>query len=320
MGANDIEPVQSRGQWWNGSYPINIREILDIKIALANSYEKFDLALTTLNHDSKTPAPDELGKPYACDYFTMRAWLLNRVGKFDLAVADLKELTAKSNLEDLRCYNGFEVRGESNLGLGNFEAAIADFTIALGGQLMPRSEEAYRKRGIAYLKTGQYEKAVEDFTQYMKYRTASAEVLRLRAEAYRLAGKESNALEDERLAFGRENGAAYGRALVARKHALYGKLVMPNGTPIDPDNAQVLLRYSDGTREGSLPIVDSEGRFEFSYMKPLGFFIFAYCDVAEGGVMKRYFVRTPVIPPKEGLMGPLVLTLDKSVIKGSPKK
>jgi len=77
---------------------------------------------------------------------------------------------------------------------GDWEGAVADLTLAISKE--PRLPDTYLQRGRLYLKKGQHENAIKDFTMAIE-RKPSIVAFRARGKAYKAAGEEEKAKEDE---------------------------------------------------------------------------------------------------------------------------
>ncbi len=295
--------------------PLLLSNIYLEKAYVARRFGRNDLVLSSLG---AAEALIDLSKKTSLDralFYSLRSHAMVDLGMFDEALAALDKAMLKSMELDRLSYGFSETRGDAYFGKEDFAAAITEYSEGIEKNDTGSSREIYGKRGIAYLRSGNEALAIEDLTRQLAMTGPSSSLLNSRAEAFRAADNNTEALADETRASEIKKRKLEAQAAALRKQAVYGKIVMPNGEPVSYRNALILLRYSDGTK-ATLPF-DEMGRFELSGMKPLSFFIFAYNDTEVNGVMKRHYVRTPEILPKEDLIGPVILVLDKSVLKGA---
>lgn len=88
--------------------------------------------------------------------------IYHQLGEFDQALDAYNEsITFDGTKADV-----YYLRGETHLGLDNYEAAIADFQAAL--ERFGRYDTAYQSLGYAYFKMGQYEAAQDAFDQALE--------------------------------------------------------------------------------------------------------------------------------------------------------
>ena len=97
-------------------------------------------------------------------------------------------------------------RSITHRALGDFDKVIADFSEAI--RWNTNDAEAYRRRGIAYMRRGHYvrhcgysgrgdlDKAIADFTQVIRLHPKDADVYFLRGTLYRAKGDLDKAISD----------------------------------------------------------------------------------------------------------------------------
>ncbi|UCG13061.1 MAG: tetratricopeptide repeat protein [Deltaproteobacteria bacterium] len=88
----------------------------------------------------------------------------------------------------------YEKRGLLHYFQGNYNEMIQDYETYL--ELAAAKPEAYRMLGIGYLKLGFYEPAVHNFGRAIEMEPKRGTAYAYRAEAYRLRGKDGEALAD----------------------------------------------------------------------------------------------------------------------------
>jgi Tfp pilus assembly protein PilF len=105
---------------------------------------------------STTPGQPEVHIRQHPSYSEAHNWF--RQGEYEQAIARLTQVI-KDEPSNVSAYNN---RGLANAGLGNYEAAIADYTSAL--KLSPKAS-IYVNRGISLNLTGKFTEAIADFTE-----------------------------------------------------------------------------------------------------------------------------------------------------------
>ena len=88
----------------------------------------------------------------------------------------------------------YKWRGVAHLRLGNADAAIADYTNALG--ITPNDPSLYYDLAQALVKKEEYAQAIENFSRAMERKRDSALFFNGRAWAYFRMGRNANAMED----------------------------------------------------------------------------------------------------------------------------
>jgi len=104
---------------------------------------------------------------------------------------DFDEMNAevKSNPADKSAYNS---RGAANSNVGNFSAAIRDFTVAI--DLDSSDVVAITNRGITYAKMGQYKLALKDFDEAMSFDNSDPLIYYIKGYVERQLGKYNDAI------------------------------------------------------------------------------------------------------------------------------
>ena len=112
----------------------------------------------------------------------------------------LEPPSAADFLESRLWRNGLAIahanRGAAYCYKGEYDAAIADYTEAIG--LHRTFANAYVNRGNAYCSKRDYHRAIADHTEAIRLQPRDPQPYRERAEAYRALGDEDNAGNDER--------------------------------------------------------------------------------------------------------------------------
>jgi tetratricopeptide (TPR) repeat protein len=88
----------------------------------------------------------------------------------------------------------YEKRGLHYYFQEKYDKVIEDFTRYI--RLVPDKADAYQMLGMAYLKIGSYDKAIVNFDNAVKFDPKMSAAFGFRAEALRLNGKLSEAMED----------------------------------------------------------------------------------------------------------------------------
>lgn len=90
--------------------------------------------------------------------------------------------------------SAYEKRGLNYYFQGKYNEVIDDFTNYI--RLVPNKADAYRMLGLAYLKINNHEKAIVNFDRARDLEPGMKGVLGYRAEALRMMGQLSEAIED----------------------------------------------------------------------------------------------------------------------------
>ena len=85
-------------------------------------------------------------------------------------------------------------RGNAQLDLGNYEAAVDDYSAVL--QQDPNNVAAYFNRGLAYLQLSQFMKAVDDYTKVISINPNDVDAYYQRGLAYQQFNKHTEAIAD----------------------------------------------------------------------------------------------------------------------------
>jgi tetratricopeptide (TPR) repeat protein len=88
----------------------------------------------------------------------------------------------------------YNTRALAQAGLGNWDAAIRDYTRAI--ELKPDLDQAWNNRGNAYLTKGDLERAIQDFNRALLLRPVFTEALNNRAFAWCSKGEYQRAIAD----------------------------------------------------------------------------------------------------------------------------
>jgi tetratricopeptide (TPR) repeat protein len=88
----------------------------------------------------------------------------------------------------------YEKRGLLHYFQGNYDKVIQDYQAHL--DFAPTNADSYRMLGMGFLKSGIYESAIDSFTQAVNIDPKLTGAYAHRAEAYRLIGKDHNAIRD----------------------------------------------------------------------------------------------------------------------------
>ena len=115
-------------------------------------------------------------------------------GQFDLAIADFTVLI-KRQPDNYRLYSD---RAKAYRAQKNYPRALADLTTAI--RLKPNDDGLYAGRAQSYSESGDYQNAINDYTTAIQLDPKTAARYRGRAAAYRKLGQISLALADERKA------------------------------------------------------------------------------------------------------------------------
>jgi tetratricopeptide (TPR) repeat protein len=110
-------------------------------------------------------------------------------GNYDRAIAYYNTV-----IDEFDAAEGYEGRGQSHLGDGDYEAAIADFTLALeNGDV---SADIYYNRGQAYARLSQWEQAIADYDAAVELDAEYVDAYYRQGIAHIQSGDIESALED----------------------------------------------------------------------------------------------------------------------------
>ncbi|NJM40548.1 MAG: tetratricopeptide repeat protein [Anaerolineae bacterium] len=139
-------------------------------------------------------------------------------GQFDLALADF----AKALAIDPANPRTYANRGLTYIRRGQFDLAVSDLNESI--RLEPKAESFYY-RGSALLELETYEAAIADFTQAIGLQPPFVDAVRLRGQAYALKGDYAAAIADLDQFIGPEpstNGDAFAHYLRGLSHSRLG--------------------------------------------------------------------------------------------------
>jgi tetratricopeptide (TPR) repeat protein len=88
----------------------------------------------------------------------------------------------------------YVLRANANLGLGNFEQAVADCDHAIN--INPHEPKAFTNRAWALLSLERYQEAIDDCTHALGLDANHGNAYSCRAEAYRRLGRSELAMQD----------------------------------------------------------------------------------------------------------------------------
>ena len=108
-------------------------------------------------------------------------------------------------------------RGCTNLDLGRYDDAIADFSLAIDAD--GTYAKSYLSRGMAYSRKNEYSKAIEDYSKALALNMGNAEIYFSRGSAYQSNHNSEKAIEDysKAIALRPDFGEAYYNRGVAYK-------------------------------------------------------------------------------------------------------
>ena len=112
------------------------------------------------------------------------------LGRFDAAIADF-DRALRGNPLSAMARNG---RGMARHGLGTYAKAIAEFDAAL--RLFPNYREAYRNRGTARFYLGQFEAAIDDYDKALGVTLPNPAILVLKGLAQYFRDDGASALDN----------------------------------------------------------------------------------------------------------------------------
>jgi tetratricopeptide (TPR) repeat protein len=110
--------------------------------------------------------------------------------KFNKEFAEMNA-NITSNPEDKSAYNR---RGAANSNVGNYSAAIRDFTVAI--DLDSSNVVAVTNRGITYAKMGEYELAIKDLDEAINFNKSDPLIFYIKGYVERQLGKYNAAIND----------------------------------------------------------------------------------------------------------------------------
>lgn len=169
-----------------------IRVCLVDKARAAKRFGRDDAALAALDEAEKSLADD---KDQFCQIYSTRAAIFVKQRKFDLALKAAD--TAVAGSQYWICQSLLEVRGDIYRDRGATDKAVEDYSTLLKTDSTLFSR-VYWKRGKLYMQKGEYDRAVADFTAVIDNASICVNDYELRAKAFRLAGNEAAAAEDDK--------------------------------------------------------------------------------------------------------------------------
>ncbi len=161
------------------------------KAIIAKKFGRDEVALEALAEAEKLLEKDISD---ICQIYRNRAEIYSRQQKYDLAITDINSAVEKG----FNCKYMIEFRGDIYQRKGERDKAIEDYSLLLDGNDIYGKRAIYLKRGKLYLQKGESEKAIVDFTNAIGTSTLCEQDYQWRAKAYRLAGNEAAALEDDK--------------------------------------------------------------------------------------------------------------------------
>lgn len=162
------------------------------KAVIAKKFGRDAVALEALAEAEKLLEKDVSD---ICQIYRNRAEIYLRQKKYDLAIKDINSAVERGFGN---CKYMIEFRGDIYQRKGEFDKAVEDYSSLLGNEYFYLNKEIYWKRGKLYLQKGEGEKAAADFTNAIGTSTLCEQDYQWRAKAYRLAGNEAAALEDDK--------------------------------------------------------------------------------------------------------------------------
>jgi tetratricopeptide (TPR) repeat protein len=129
-----------------------------------------------------------------CYVYSYRAYHFLKRGDLEAA---LRDATFALESENTRCFGIAALRGDIYARKGDLRRAVEDYSAYLASERAKYDKETFTKRAKIYLKLGEAENAIADFTTVIGYYSSCEKDYRLRAEAYRLTGNETEARADE---------------------------------------------------------------------------------------------------------------------------
>lgn len=204
--------VQNKMQWfvfkefdWLGDY---YRKLLDTRTAenreertLSEVYfSKGNAAVNFGEYQAAVQAFDEAEKYISTNYLDF-CNLYNNRGKIKVKLKDfdgaIKDYSFALNSAPYNCRYVFEHRADAFAAKGDFGRAAEDYTKRINQEDGKSFPQFFIKRGKTYLKLGEGEKAAADFSYAIERNSSCLTLLVLRAQAFRLAGKNDLADADE---------------------------------------------------------------------------------------------------------------------------
>ena len=128
------------------TYKLNLEELL--------GYGKIKAAIAAYDNAIRWD-------PAYAEAYLHRDKLKNVLEHYEAALAALDEALRLKPITEFIQPAAYTARGVAKFGLGEHEAAFADYAAAL--RLNPNCAEAYYNRGIAKMKQGEYELTVAEF-------------------------------------------------------------------------------------------------------------------------------------------------------------
>ena len=300
--AADLGPIAPVPYSWFDERRPTLRSALYYKALLADRSGLTATALAALDEAERFVDPQNRDDFFVCHFYVFRSRLHAKNGDYEAAVADAAAPTDSLD----RCRGAAAARGDAFFAKADWAGAVADYTKQLesSDQGLNVGEVRYR-RGLARLKLGDRRAALEDFTLVIRQGEPKAAAFRQRAALYREFGELEKAGEDEEK--GRQMTAIEARR--TNVGAVYGKLTMPDGRPVDDERARVYLVLENGTKEPWAPWPESGGRFRFWHVAPQTVRLYATFETVERGATVRYYAETNPFRVGEGVEGPFVLRL-----------
>lgn len=284
-----------------------------LKTAVLYSRDKDVAAI--FDHDLLWMNFDYQNADRACQYYSVGLRAHVRLGNYDRVLATVGNVLYDG--APTKCEAVIEPRGDAYLGKGKFALAVANYNAALDHKEWQSSDPEIRiKRAKAYIGLGDKEKALADLNWvipkgYSSYGLIQAHLLR--ASLLREKGMDKEASEDEKLVdYMRQSqlqSAERDREYKKRKGVLYGKVLKPNGQPLDDTEGYAIVKYSDGSTDSWWP-EDEEGRFLLR-LKALPFTLSVVR--IEKGEEVNYVAHPDKFPAITKPRGPIVINLSRGL-------
>lgn len=182
--------VYARNKSWGKN---SIYDALISKGKMARNFGRDSMALEIFNEAGKYWNKAE-GK---CFFYIYRASIFLKREEIESALGEITQAVESGNPN---CRETTEFRGDIYFRKGEWQAAIQDYNAFLNSNY--GQPELFLKRGKAYLNIGEAEKAVADFNYLIEkqFIKSCPQYFLLRAEGYKLAGKNDLAAADEKTA------------------------------------------------------------------------------------------------------------------------
>ena len=287
----------------NATYRDALFEMFQLRVAYGRDKDAIDSGYT-----SWIKADDAI----ACKYYTEVYNARVRLGQYDYIIDWWGVI--EGGTPTLVCDAAHEPRGDAYMAKGEYAKALADYNIAAKyPSALESTLRLYVNRAKAYLKLGEKQKALDDLNTYLWHISggnATPEDYILRASTLRELGKPDLAAADENTARDLKLTNETNAENRKRPGLIYGTVVMPNGKPVTgSETSGIVVEYADGTKEKWSPSLDEQGRFNFHYLKPQPFTLYAYSAGTRAGLPGRYVVRTQRFPQVRTHIGPITVTL-----------